>query len=582
MPKSLSILCRGVEIDENDLFDYTNGRFLNDEKAQFLKRRVVFDVSKLCDVASSVSNGSPVCTIEKMEGGFSKALLITMENKQSVIAKIPCHNAGRRMYSTASEAAVLQYVNLYTTVPVPALLAWSADATNPVGAEYIIMEKAPSIQLFKVWDDLAPASRLQLIKSLTQLEQKLANVRFPAYGSLYCRNSISKASERVPLNQSLDPTGSFCIVSLIDWQSKSISPLFLQARWPEFLAPPDDYHEGPAQPTLPPDFEKLDTEERNIALHEKQRADASKAYEVATYLHDRDAYSAHWKLDQSLRELFKRVGDTWDDGIMPLQTCLVRIREAWGKLGFSEPYPLKCSLPNMAASFEQQASDYEKWYEIQDFAQRYLSTDAEGWVAPQVDFEEKREQNKALLELLIQRAETPEQADELKRVWPFPMQEPLNSCSIGDRTRATNKPVYKPAVLKTRFCSVPGTTTSLAINYEVTKTFPFAMREVITAAQKQIRKRIDGGDPNRRLLPSEEPFRVQEWGLVIEAESLEGEHLTWKLLLDAMDGLFLCGLDRDHRNLLKAQIRVANRGRAVTKGWLYLKMAYSKDVARKN
>ncbi|KAL8820638.1 MAG: hypothetical protein Q9223_001182 [Gallowayella weberi] len=527
MPKSLSILCRGVEIDENDLFDYTNGRFLNDEKAQFLKRRVVFDVSKLCDVASSVSNGSPVCTIEKMEGGFSKALLITMENKQSVIAKIPCHNAGRRMYSTASEAAVLQYVNLYTTVPVPALLAWSADATNPVGAEYIIMEKAPSIQLFKVWDDLAPASRLQLIKSLTQLEQKLANVRFPAYGSLYCRNSISKASERVPLNQSLDPTGSFCvgpfcgptwidgtssadislelkagpwssllefgvvlaqksilrtrlptanrrpahlqgslkdhcllldvtqrllptnifisennhsqIVSLIDWQSKSISPLFLQARWPEFLAPPDDYHEGPAQPTLPPDFEKLDTEERNIALHEKQRADASKAYEVATYLHDRDAYSAHWKLDQSLRELFKRVGDTWDDGIMPLQTCLVRIREAWGKLGFFEPYPLECSLPNMAASFEQQASDYEKWYEIQDFAQRYLSTDAEGWVAPQVDFEEKREQNKALLELLIQRAETPEQADELKGVWLFPIQEPLNSCSIGDRTRATNK-----------------------------------------------------------------------------------------------------------------------------------------------
>ncbi|KAL8820639.1 MAG: hypothetical protein Q9223_001183 [Gallowayella weberi] len=142
--------------------------------------------------------------------------------------------------------------------------------------------------------------------------------------------------------------------------------------------------------------------------------------------------------------------------------------------------------------------------------------------------------------------------------------------------------VYKPAVLKTRFCSVPGTTTSLAINYEVTKTFPFAMREVITAAQKQIRKRIDGGDPNRRLLPSEEPFRVQEWGLVIEAESLEGEHLTWKLLLDAMDGLFLCALDRDHRNLLKAQIRVANRSRAATKGWLYLKMAYSKDVARKN
>ncbi|KAL8798189.1 MAG: hypothetical protein Q9182_006881 [Xanthomendoza sp. 2 TL-2023] len=372
-----------------------------------------------------------------------------MENTKSVIAKIPCHNAGRQMYSTASEAAVLQYVNLYTTIPAPTLLAWSADATNPVGAEYIIMEKAPGIQLFKVWDDLSPANRLQLIKSLTLLEQQFANVRFPAYGNLYFRHSISEASERVPLNKLL-PTlvenpslqqsakatmwhtdlhmGNIFvseddhsqIVSLIDWQSTSVSPLFLQTRWPEFLAPPEDYHEGLAQPTLPPDFEKLDTDEKNIALFEKQRAYASKAYEVATYLHNRDAYVAHWKLNQSLRELFKRIGDTWDDGIMPMQICLVRIREAWGKLGFSEPYPLECGHPTLAGSFEQQASDYRKWYEIQDFAQKYLNTDAEGWVAPQVNFEEKAVQNKTLLELLIQRAQSPQEADDLKRFWPFP------------------------------------------------------------------------------------------------------------------------------------------------------------------
>ncbi|KAL8798192.1 MAG: hypothetical protein Q9182_006884, partial [Xanthomendoza sp. 2 TL-2023] len=136
--------------------------------------------------------------------------------------------------------------------------------------------------------------------------------------------------------------------------------------------------------------------------------------------------------------------------------------------------------------------------------------------------------------------------------------------------------VYKPAVLKTRFCSVPGTTTSLAISYEATNAYPFAMREVITAAKKQIRKRISeaaGGDPNRRLLPSQEPFRVQEWALVIEAESFVGQHLTWKLLLDAMDGLILCALDRDHRNLLKAQIRVADHDRPITMGWLELKLA---------
>ena len=80
------------------------------EKQQFLKRRVKFDIQKLCDVVASVTtNGTPVCKIDKMEGGFSKALLMTTEDGVEVVAKIPCPNAGRAMYSTASEAAVLQY-----------------------------------------------------------------------------------------------------------------------------------------------------------------------------------------------------------------------------------------------------------------------------------------------------------------------------------------------------------------------------------------------------------------------------------------------------------------------------------------
>ena len=102
-------------------------------------------------------------------------------------------------------------VNSHTTIPVPKILAWSADPSNPVGAEYIIMQKAPGIQLFKVWDDITEADRLNLIKGLTQLENQFAAVRFPAYGSLYFRHSISKASERILLDSSVDPTGLFCV-----------------------------------------------------------------------------------------------------------------------------------------------------------------------------------------------------------------------------------------------------------------------------------------------------------------------------------------------------------------------------------
>ena len=73
------------------------------------------------------------------------------------------------------------------------------------------MEKAPGIQLFKVWNDMTEADHLQLIKGLTQMEHQLVDIQLPAYGSLYFRHSISKASERILLDSSVDPSGLFCV-----------------------------------------------------------------------------------------------------------------------------------------------------------------------------------------------------------------------------------------------------------------------------------------------------------------------------------------------------------------------------------
>ncbi|KAL8678596.1 MAG: hypothetical protein Q9186_005058 [Xanthomendoza sp. 1 TL-2023] len=129
------------------------------------------------------------------------------------------------------------------------------------------------------------------------------------------------------------------------------------------------------------------------------------------------------------------------------------------------------------------------------------------------------------------------------------------------------------------------TVQSLAISYESARVYPHAMHEVIVAASKQIRKRISeapGEDPYQPLRPSQEPFKVHQWGLVIEAKSSEGRHLTWKLLLDTMEGLLLCALDRGHRNLLKAQIRVGFDQQPVTMGWVELKVANNRDVARRS
>jgi hypothetical protein len=71
---------------------------------------VRFNIGALCDIAAVAGDEpSPIITIEKMEGGFSKALLMKKENGQEVIAKIPCRIAGPACLTTASEVGVLEY-----------------------------------------------------------------------------------------------------------------------------------------------------------------------------------------------------------------------------------------------------------------------------------------------------------------------------------------------------------------------------------------------------------------------------------------------------------------------------------------
>lgn len=80
------------------------------EKELCDQRYLKFDLDQLCAVAASAgSTNSPIRTIEKMEGGFSKAFLMGKEDGTDVVAKLPLSIAGPPKYLTASEAAVLQY-----------------------------------------------------------------------------------------------------------------------------------------------------------------------------------------------------------------------------------------------------------------------------------------------------------------------------------------------------------------------------------------------------------------------------------------------------------------------------------------
>ncbi|KAJ5634872.1 hypothetical protein N7528_002714 [Penicillium herquei] len=84
------------------------------------------------------------------------------------------------------------------------------------------------------------------------------------------------------------------IVSIIDFQSTSVLPAFLQAQWPVFLRPPQscNYVRGIFQPKLPENYDDLDEDNKLLAMRDWTQTKLAKAYEVSTYLENRSTYEA--------------------------------------------------------------------------------------------------------------------------------------------------------------------------------------------------------------------------------------------------------------------------------------------------
>lgn len=73
------------------------------------------------------------------------------------------------------------------------------------------MEKAPGVQLFKVWGDMNELDQIHLAAKLTEFEGQMAEIRFPANGSLYHTKSMTENDKHIVLDQDIDPSGEFCI-----------------------------------------------------------------------------------------------------------------------------------------------------------------------------------------------------------------------------------------------------------------------------------------------------------------------------------------------------------------------------------
>ncbi|KAF1837384.1 hypothetical protein BDW02DRAFT_586650 [Decorospora gaudefroyi] len=117
------------------------------------QRHVRFNVNELARCAAEAVGAKSCISVAKYpDGMYNKSMLFTMDDGCRVVAKVPNPNAGLPHFTTASEVATMDFARNVLGTPVPNVLAWCSRAEeNPVGAEYIIMERVPGIELEQVW-----------------------------------------------------------------------------------------------------------------------------------------------------------------------------------------------------------------------------------------------------------------------------------------------------------------------------------------------------------------------------------------------------------------------------------------------
>ncbi|CAG8135576.1 unnamed protein product [Penicillium salamii] len=117
-----------------DPHSYTGGRWLNRDELERKSRHAMFDFSALCDRAVYTCPGATrVVKCEKREGGFNRVFLLTMDNGPCVVARVPTGIAGPPRLTTNSEVATMTYLKSKLSLPIPKILDWNDNPSNPTG-----------------------------------------------------------------------------------------------------------------------------------------------------------------------------------------------------------------------------------------------------------------------------------------------------------------------------------------------------------------------------------------------------------------------------------------------------------------
>lgn len=152
------------------------------------------DVGSLCELLEEYGDcrGKSIQPEFFCEGSCNK--LYQLQNgRESLLLRVsmPLYP----YYKTASEVATINFIRTHTTIPVPPVKEFSADMTNPMGLEYIVMRRMPGGSLEDQWDNLSMTAKERVFQQLAEYVFELFSIRFSTIGSLLPINSAGLPSQ---------------------------------------------------------------------------------------------------------------------------------------------------------------------------------------------------------------------------------------------------------------------------------------------------------------------------------------------------------------------------------------------------
>ncbi|KAJ0422842.1 kinase-like domain-containing protein [Aspergillus carlsbadensis] len=427
----------------DELFKYTSGRWIYNEPLRLAERYLEFNVPALQQAIATATghSTSDIASFFKMsEGGFNRLFQATFSDGKNVIARIPYSSTRPEHYAVASEAATLDYLRLHG-IPTPKVYGWCSTRANPVGAEYIIMERLDGAPLGDVCiyyqkdvlsgdgiplPDLGdrefcigpiahyswgPFGERELKWATTFAKPRLPYERL--YREIYGFQQASPEShiqtlQASPLDRPVMRHPDFQpnniliaesneIVGLIDWQHSSILPLGIAAGIPSHFQNYGDLDSEKLlepQINLPPDFESLDPSEQS-----------------------------------SIREIMRKraAGTPWEGDSITLRAETIRTIQSWQILITEDSINNdkgKCTTPpfeypntTIQDTLQLDAQQKEADTAVEEMRDA-LGVDVLGWV-PNEEYKAAKEKAGEIKARMLEAAETPRDVTAIQYHFPF-------------------------------------------------------------------------------------------------------------------------------------------------------------------